>query len=70
MSVDERDRIFERFYRAEATRDTVSGTGLGLAIARRLIELHGGRIWFEDAEPGSAFVIAVPLDTTNAEAAS
>ena len=70
VSVDERDRIFERFYRAEATRDTVSGTGLGLAIARRLIELHGGRIWFEDAEPGSAFVIAVPLDTTNAEAAS
>ena len=66
----ERDRIFERFYRGEATRDTVSGTGLGLAIARRLVELHGGRIWVEDAAPGSAFVIAVPLDATYAEAAS
>jgi signal transduction histidine kinase len=66
----ERERIFDRFYRGEATRDIVSGSGLGLAIARRLIELHGGRIWVEDADPGSAFVIALPLEAPGVEAAS
>lgn len=58
----ERERIFDKFYRGERTRETVSGTGLGLAIAKSLIELHGGRIWVEDAEPGSRFVVAVPLE--------
>ena len=37
----ERERIFERFYRAEGTK-TIPGTGLGLAIVRRVAELHGG----------------------------
>ena len=38
----ERERIFERFYRAEGTK-TIPGTGLGLAIVRRVAELHGGK---------------------------
>jgi signal transduction histidine kinase len=66
----ERERIFDRFYRGEATRATVSGTGLGLAIARHLVEMHGGRIWVEDARPGSAFVIVLPIDVPSARAAS
>lgn len=37
----ERERIFERSYRAEGTK-TIPGTGLGLAIVRRVAELHGG----------------------------
>lgn len=37
----ERERIFERFYRAEGTK-TIPGTGLGLAIVRRVAEIHGG----------------------------
>jgi signal transduction histidine kinase len=58
----ERERIFDKFYRGERTRDAVSGTGLGLAIARGLVELQGGRIWVEDAEPGSAFIVSLPLE--------
>ena len=65
----ERERIFDRFYRGEATRQSVSGTGLGLAIARRLVELHGGRIWVEDGTPGTAFVVALPLDSPRSESA-
>ncbi len=38
----ERERIFERFYRAEGTK-TIPGTGIGLAIVRRVAELHGGK---------------------------
>ena len=66
----ERERIFDRFYRGAATREIVSGTGLGLAIARRLVELHGGRIWVEDADPGAAFVIALPLESAAASTAA
>jgi signal transduction histidine kinase len=59
---DERERIFDRFYRASNVGSiTDTGMGLGLYICRRIIEAHDGRIWVE-ATPGggSTFVVAVP----------
>jgi sigma-B regulation protein RsbU (phosphoserine phosphatase) len=58
----ERERVFDKFYqvgRVEGERPP--GTGLGLTIARHLVELHGGRIWAEDASGGgAAFVLLLP----------
>jgi signal transduction histidine kinase len=59
----ERERIFERFYRASnAQRVTDTGLGLGLYICRRIVEEHGGRIWHEPTPGGgSTFVVSLPL---------
>ena len=57
------NRIFERFYKVDKSRQRgQGGTGLGLAIARHIIEGQGGRIWAESEEgQGSAFIFTVPF---------
>jgi len=51
----EQDRVFERFYRTEATR-TTPGSGLGLAIVHQIVERHGGRVWARTGPDGGAWV--------------
>lgn len=58
-------RLFDRFYRADASRSSAGGqggSGLGLAICREIVTAHGGRLWVE-SEPGAgaAFSLAMPL---------
>ena len=58
---DEREHIFDRFYRSRRHETENIGTGLGLPIARMLVELHGGRLWYEDAASGgSVFRFTLP----------
>jgi signal transduction histidine kinase len=58
----EAERVFERFYRVDSARSgSEGGTGLGLAIARWIVELHGGEIRAETAEPhGCRMVVELP----------
>jgi signal transduction histidine kinase len=55
-------RVFERFYRADAARSASDGgAGLGLAIARWIVELHGGEIHPELRAPhGCRMVVTIP----------
>ncbi len=64
---EERERIFEPFYRIQKDGDAGStGSGLGLAIAKSLVELHKGRIWVEDSPAGGAsFVFSLPIEGAN-----
>ncbi len=56
-------RIFEKFFRVQSFSDyKVDGTGLGLAICKEIVELHGGKIWFEsDFGKGSTFYVQLSL---------
>jgi signal transduction histidine kinase len=58
-------RIFERFFRADSARQSMTGgSGLGLAIVRAIIEAHDGRIWAENApEGGARLLFTLPLAT-------
>jgi two-component system sensor histidine kinase ResE len=59
---EDRDRIFERFFRANGDSD---GSGLGLAIASQIARSHGGRIDVESTPAdGTAFTLVLPLVTT------
>ena len=62
IAPEDQDRIFEEFQQADAGKEQPDGTGLGLALSKRLVELHGGRIWV-DSEPGtgSTFVFTLPV---------
>lgn len=52
---DERDHVFERFYRTEGAHG-VPGSGLGLAIVKQIVEDHGGTVFVEEAPTGGAAV--------------
>jgi two-component system, NtrC family, sensor histidine kinase GlrK len=61
VPVEERDSIFDSFFRGRAKASTrVEGSGLGLAIAREFIEAHGGSISVLAEERGAHFRVALP----------
>jgi K+-sensing histidine kinase KdpD len=78
IPADQRERVFERFVRAQdagaagsdPARSLKGGTGLGLAIVRGIVEAHAGRIWIEDPREGegSRFAFALPAAEAPLEA--
>jgi signal transduction histidine kinase len=61
IAPEDHERIFDEFQQGEAGVDRREGTGLGLALSKRLVELHGGRIWVDsEIGKGSTFVFTLP----------
>ncbi len=56
VRADEKGKLFERFWQAASSGRYYASTGLGLYLCRKIIEMHGGRIWCESEEgKGSTF---------------
>jgi PAS domain S-box-containing protein len=68
MPPDFDDQLFARYqWSANNPTTKVMGTGLGLPMARQIVEMHGGRIWFESAVGvGSDFHFSLPLHSNGA----
>ena len=58
LAANATERVFEPFERVDTD---VAGTGLGLAAVRRVVELHGGRVWLESAGVGQGCTAWVTL---------
>jgi signal transduction histidine kinase len=66
IAEDERERVFDRFYRVQESRSReTGGTGLGLPIVRDIVRNHGGRVALtarEDGAPGLRAVVVLPVE--------
>ncbi len=69
IPADAQEHIFEDFFRARNVGE-VGGTGLGLSIAKKIVDAHRGKIWFEspyeDGKPGTKFTVFIPRNLATA----
>ena len=63
IAPEHQERIFEEFQQVDDSNTRQKGgTGLGLAISKRIVEMHGGRIWVEsEVGKGSRFIFTLPI---------
>ena len=61
IPINDRERIFDRYYRATTYSNRAAGTGIGLSVAKRVALIHGGSVWVtSDEAEGTTFFAAIP----------
>jgi two-component system sensor histidine kinase KdpD len=68
IRIEDRERVFDRFFRSTDMRDSVSGTGIGLSVVRKAAQAHHGHVWVisEDTE-GTTFFLSLPNAARSAQ---
>jgi two-component system sensor histidine kinase KdpD len=61
IQMQDRERVFERFYRSQEAKRHAAGTGLGLSIVKKAAEAHHGHVWVVSApDEGTTFFLSMP----------
>ena len=61
IQMQDRERVFERFYRGSDAKARVPGTGVGLSIVKKAAEAHQGHVWvISGEEEGTTFFLSMP----------
>lgn len=60
MTPEQIRRVYDKFYRADASNTAINGTGLGMTIVKHIIDAHGGKIWI-DSTPGQGTTVHFTL---------
>lgn len=66
LAAADMEKVFEKFYQAkDRPVSDINGTGIGLAIVKEIVQMHGGRVWAENAQAGGArFIFTLPIDAS------
>jgi len=63
IPMEDRERIFDRYYRSSTNASRAAGTGIGLAVAKRAASIHGGYVWVNSDEvEGTTFFASIPAN--------
>jgi two-component system sensor histidine kinase KdpD len=63
IRIEDRERVFDRFYRSSDQKDAVAGTGIGLSVVRKAAEAHHGHVWvISDDNSGTEFFLSLPTN--------
>jgi signal transduction histidine kinase len=64
IRIEDRERVFDRFYRSSDQKGTVPGTGIGLSVVKKAAEAHHGHVWvISDDREGTTFYLSLPMGT-------
>jgi two-component system sensor histidine kinase KdpD len=63
IRIEDRERVFDRFFRAPGAEESTPGTGIGLSIVKKAAEAHHGYVWvISDEQEGTTFFLSLPIN--------